>query len=261
MAMGELGGNESFGGKPGAMIEITREAAIVLDREFTLRDTDRSGNPHVLVKVPDLEKAAQAELGIEVRREEDGSVALSVLLFDIPTEPVNYEMRFIPSRHTDLVFLHSLIDTSRFRLHPCANVEGKWTVGEAQMLRIPPNLLLRLKHFSLEWPALESSEKAPEPVKAPPAPAVERAAPVGGELPLPDPPPAPARRAAPEGEVRSGPDPRDTIIRKLKEQAESLRAQMREKDKRIVELEEEVTRLSMKKPGRLSVEKKSWWKP
>lgn len=235
------------------MIEITREAAAVLDREYVLRDLDRSGHPHLLVKVPDLAKTADSELGIEVRRNDDGTVVVSVLLFDIPTEPVTYEMHFSPARPEDLRFLRSLMDSSRFRLHPCAREGKEWKVGGPQTLRLPPNMLLRLKHFSLDWPSIaqaaethktDNPQKPVEVQSDPTAPADAADQP----------------SATPEPRAKPTSDPRDTVIKKLKQQVESLRTQLRERDKRIVELEDEVTSLTTKNM-RFSDEKKPWWKP
>jgi hypothetical protein len=235
------------------MIEITREAAAVLDREYVLRDLDRSGHPHLLVKVPDLAKTAESELGIEVRRNDDGTVVVSVLLFDIPTEPVTYEMHFSPARPEDLRFLRSLMDSSRFRLHPCAREGTGWKVGGPQTLRLPPNMLLRLKHFSLDWPSLAPAPETRKP----------EASPVPSEVHADS--PAPSEAAAhptetTEPHAKPSSDPRDTVIRKLKQQVESLRTQLRDRDKRIVALEDEVTSLTTK-DMRFSDEKKPWWKP
>jgi hypothetical protein len=206
-------------------------AAKTLVEHSVVRDLDRSGMAHFLVKVPDLDKALQADVGVEIEREGDGCVALSVLLYDIPHEPVSYDLRFYPDSGDDLRFLHSLLDTGQFRLYPCGQQGAAWNVGPAQTFRLPTNALLRLKHYSLSWPAKDA---APEP--------------------HPEERPAPA--------VHRGSDPRDTVIRKLKEQVQALRAQMQERDKRIIELEDELNAIkSGRREYRLSGERKSWWKP
>lgn len=211
-------------------------AARTLAEHSVVRDLDRSGMVHFLVKVPDLDNALRAEVGIELEREEDGCIALSVLLYDIPAEPVSYDLRFYPDQREDLQFLRSFLDTCQFRLYPCGQEGAGWTVGPAQTFRIPANALLRLKHYSLSWPALHPP---PEP------PAAEEAA-----------APAPVATAS---RIH---DPRDTVIRKLKEQAHALRAQVQERDKRIIELEDELNEIKSRGRGyRLSGERKPWWKP
>ncbi len=210
-------------------------AAKTLAEHSVVRDLDRSGMAHFLVKVPDLDNALKADVGIEIEREEDGCVALSVLLYDIPNEPVSYDLRFYPDQPADLRFLRSFLDNCQFRLYPCGQHGSQWNVGPAQTFRLPANALLRLKHYSLAWP---SQSPAPAPAVAPEEP---------------EPPPA--------GTPRVG-DPRDTVIRKLKEQAQALRAQLQERDKRIIELEDELHELKSKGRGyRLSGDRKPWWKP
>lgn len=190
---------------------------------------------HFLVKVPNLANAVKAEVGIELEREPDGCIALSVLLYDIPSEPVSYDLRFYPDQGEDLQFLRSFLDTCQFRLYPCAQEGAGWTVGPAQTFRIPVNALLRLKHYSLSWPPAEAVPQGP--------PAEE-----------PEPP-------ASTGATRIH-DPRDTVIRKLKEQAQALRAQLQERDKRIIELEDELNDIKSRRRGyRLSGERRPWWNP
>jgi len=198
-----------------------------------VRDLDRSGLGHFLVKVPDLDNALKADVGIEIEREDDGCVALSVLLYDIPSEPVSYDLRFYPDQAEDLRFLRSFLDACQFRLYPCGQQGDRWNVGPAQTFRLPANALLRLKHYSLGWPA---RSQAPETIP--------------GEA---ESAPADAPRVS---------DPRDTVIRKLKEQAHALRAQIQERDKRIIELEDELHEIRSRGRGyRLSGDHKPWWKP
>lgn len=228
--------NPSDHDRPTPTFSVDPDAAQALVEHSVVRDLDRSGQPHFLVKVPELERAADAEVGIEVEREEDGCVALSVLLYDIPTEPVSYDLRLYPDDNGDLRFLRGILDSSHFRLHPCQYRSGEWEVGPPQVFRIPPNLILRLKHYSLEWPTLERPSR---PSSAPPVEAT----------PL-----------SQTTKARS-PDPRDTVIRKLKEQVQALRDQLQERDKRIIELEDELHELKSRgRSYRLSGEKRSWWK-
>ena len=219
--------------------DIEPRVAKALIETSVVHDLDRSQFPLLLVKVPDLEKALQADVGLEIDREEDGCITLSVLLYDIPTEPVSYDLRLYPSQADHLRFLRSFIEKAQFRLHPCQHTEGGWRIAPVQTFRLPPNVLLRLKSYSLAWPRGEG----PEPAGFATEPEIAE-----GE---PDSPPA----------ARS-PDPRDTVIRKLKEQVHALRAQVQERDKRIIELEDELHDLKSKgRSYRLSGEKKPWWKP
>lgn len=217
-----------------AKFELSPEASRALFAYNVVRDLDRLGNPHLLVKVPDLEKALKADLGVEVDRDEGGRVTLSVLLYDIPTEPVTYDVRFYPTDKEDLGFLQSFLDAGQFRLHACAHDGERWSVGPTQTFRLPTNVLLRLRHFAKEWPAEEDAPSlSPTPVGESVAPAAKRS-----------------------------PDPRDTVIRKLKEQAQALREQLQERDKRIIELEDELHEIKSRgRPYKLSGEKKPWWKP
>jgi hypothetical protein len=217
---------------------LDHQAASRLAEQGIIRDLDRAGQAHFAVKVPDLDKALEADLGMEVDRDEDGCVTFSVLLYDIPTEPVSYDLRFYPDQGDDRQFLHRLMEASAFRLRPCQYVGEQWVVGPSQSFRIPPNVLLRLKHLSLEWPS-----------------------PDAGQDTCPSPPPDPGPPAS-DGETPRGPDPRDTVIRKLKEQVHALRAQVQERDKRIIELEDELHDIrSRGRSYKLSGEKRSWWKP
>ena len=221
---------------------LDQEAASRLAEHSIIRDLDRSGQVHFAVKVPDLDKALEADLGMEVNREEDGCVRFSVLLYDIPTEPVSYDLRFYPNQPEDLNFLRRIMEAGGFRLRPCQYVGEQWVVGPSQSFRIPPNVLLRLKHFSLEWPAGDPADNA----YAKPTPASS-----GVEMPDSE-----------EGEPPRGPDPRDTVIRKFKEQVQALRAQVQERDKRIIELEDELHEMrSRGRSYKLSGEKRNWWKP
>ncbi|MDF1554772.1 MAG: hypothetical protein P1P84_17005 [Deferrisomatales bacterium] len=218
---------------------LDREAASRLAEHGIIRDLDRAGQPHFAVKVPDLDKALEADLGMEVDREEDGCVTFSVLLYDIPAEPVSYDLRFYPDQADDLQFLHCLMEASAFRLRPCQYVGEQWVVGPSHNFRIPANVLLRLKHLSLEWPTTDSLEDLPPP------PVAQEPGPV-----------------AADPEIPRGPDPRDTVIRKLKEQVHALRAQVQERDKRIIELEDELHDIrSRGRSYKLSGEKRPWWKP
>ncbi len=212
-------------------IAIDPAAARLLATGEVARDIDRAGQPNFLVPVPDLDRARAAELGVEVERRDDGAVVLALLLYDIPSEPVGYDLAFDPAEPGDLRFLQAFLETAQFRVHPCSADGDGWRVGPAQTYRLPPSTLLHLKSFSLEWD---------RPADAPAA----------------APPPEPARPAT------SGPDPRDTVIRKLKEQAEALRAQVRERDKRIIELEDELHEIKSRgRTYRLSGDRRPWWKP
>jgi hypothetical protein len=218
-----------------ARFELSPEASRALFAYNVVRDLDRLGNPHLLVKVPDLEKALKADLGVEVDRDEAGRVTISVLLYDIPTEPVTYEVRFYPTDKEDLGFLNSFLEAGQFRLHACAHNGERWSVGPTQTFRLPTNVLLRLRHFAKEWPAEEPSTPQPAAV------------------------PSEERQGIPQ---RRSPDPRDTVIRKLKEQAQTLREQIQERDKRIIELEDELHEIKSRgRPYKLSGDKKPWWKP
>lgn len=185
------------------------------------------------MKVPDLDGAARADVSVELSQEDDGCVALAVLLYDDPEQPpISCDLRFFPDHAADLRALQGLLETSQFRLLPCSHDGRRWSVGQAQTFRLPANALLRLKHYSLSWPVVLPPPEIAEPTATAPSP--------GG-------------RAA---------DPRDTVIRKLKEQVEGLRAQLQERDKRIVELEDELCEIKGRGRGyRLSSDKKSWWKP
>lgn len=237
-----------------SMFKITESAAAVLDREFVIRETDRNGHPHLLVKVPEIEKIPDADIGLEVKRDEDATMLLNLLVYDVPTEPIGYQIRLDPGIDSDLGFLRSMIAASQFRMHPCARVEGIWKVGPAQTFRIPPNVLLRLKHFSLDWP---------QPVEPPRQ--IPDAPPRTNDLSLTHPGPSPddsVDLAEPIIQNRLGqPDPRDTVIKKLKEQNHILRDQLRTKDKRIIELEDELNDIKSKGRGYKLSDKKSWWNP
>ena len=210
------------------------QVAKVLAERGVVSDVDRSGLVHLLVKVPDLEGAARADVGVELNQETDGCVALAVLLHDDPDQPpISCDLRFFPDHAADLRALQGLLETSQFRLLPCCHDGRRWSVGPVQTFRLPPNALLRLKHYSLSWPTADEPVQAPS--IRPPSPAVPGA---------------------------RGPDPRDTVIRKLKEQVEGLRAQLQERDKRIVELEDELHDIKSRGRGyRLTGERKTWWKP
>ncbi|RMG90914.1 MAG: hypothetical protein D6708_07850 [Candidatus Dadabacteria bacterium] len=216
--------------------QLEPEAAAALETASIVRDLDRTGRPHFLVRVPDLQKAAEAEMGIEINREEDGCVALSILLYDIPTEPVSYDLRLYPDQPEDLRFLWAFLETKQFRVYPCQPGGAGWAVGEPQTFRIPPSVVLRLKHYSLSWPQPEGPPQGTEP-----------------------PPP---QEPEPRPPVARGPDPRDTVIRKLKEQVQALREQIQERDKRIIELEDELHELKSRgRAYKLTGDKKPWWKP
>lgn len=222
-------------------LSLDPEAAELLADHRVVRDLDRSGHPHFLIEVPDLDQSLRADVGVEIDREEDGCVALSLLVYDIPTEPVSYDLRFYPDQADDLRFLWRVLEAAQFRVHPCQHTADGWRVGTSQAFRLPPNVLLRLKHYSLGWPRAETA----------PAPDLE-AAPDGA---------APPPIAAPVHAAR-GSDPRDTVIRKLKEQVQALREQLQERDKRIIELEDELHEFKSRgRSYRLSGDKKPWWKP
>lgn len=217
-------------------LQLDPEAAEALAERSVVRDLDRTGHPHFLVKVPDLVQTRQADVGVEIDREPDGCVAFSLLLYDIPTEPVSYDLRFYPDQPEDLRFLWRILEAAQFRMHPCQWGGDGWQVGAAQTFRLPSNVLLRLKHYSLQWPRATVPEGEPEAE--------------------PQPPPEPAQAVA------RTPDPRDTVIRKLKEQVHALREQLQERDKRIIELEDELHELKSRgRSYRLSGDKKPWWKP
>jgi hypothetical protein len=233
------------------MLEISREAAEQLDRQQYLREIDRSGRPHFLVKVPDLKKASEAELGIEILQNEDGSLVVTLLIYDIPTEPVACDIVFYTKSSEDVAFLKALIDSVVFHFHPCAMVEGKYSVGQPVALRLPPNLHLRLKHYSRDFHPEPSS--AAEPAPAPEKPV---------EIPAADEPSNESPAIRNLKSAISGSDARDTVIKKLKDQVQALRQQLKDKEKRIIELEDELGDFkSGKRQYRLKVEKKSWWKP
>lgn len=233
------------------MFKITEAAAAILDKQHVIRETDRSGHPHLLVMVPDISKIPDADLGLEVKRDDGGAMLLDMLVYDEPTEPITYEMKLDPNVEQDLAFLRSMIKASQFRMHPCAREAGAWRVGPAQTFRIPPNVLLRLKHFSLDWP------QPPEVL----APVAE--APKTNDLALTHPgDDGSVNLAEPIIQNRLGqPDPRDTVIKKLKEQNHILRDQLRTKDKRIIELEDELNDLRSRGRGYKLSDKKSWWNP
>ncbi len=244
------------------MHEISQEAAKVLDSRYFICELDGSGQPHILIKVPDLEKAAEAELGIELTRGEDDEVVLSVLLYDIPTEPVSYDMSFDTASTPDISFLKALVESVVFKLHPCASIDDAWVVGEPQTLRVPPNILLRLKHYSQSWsprepaprepaPKEESKDISPKEVSEDLSP--RESGPLFSLMESAD-----AEEAIAEEELkvaasssRSG-DVRENVIKKLKEQNQNLRSQLRAKDSRIIELEDELSDIKSKK---------RWWKP
>lgn len=216
--------------------QLSAEAAKALMAYNVVRDLDRLGHLHLLVKVPDLQKSLESDLGVEVSRDEAGRITVSVLLYDIPTDPVSYDLRFYPQDREDLRFLHSFLDTGQFRLHACAHQGGQWSVGPSQTFRLPTDVLLRLRHYSKDWPPREEPAAEPE---------VRRD---GPEVPAAPPP--------------RSPDPRDTVIRKLKEQVQTLREQVQERDKRIIQLEDELHEIRGRgRSYKLGGEKKPWWKP
>ncbi len=209
------------------------EAARRLQEHGLVRDLDRAGCPHFLVKVPSLDQAAAADLGLEVDRDADGCISLSILIYDIPTEPVTHEVRLRPEQPADLRFLWRVIEAAQLRIHLCQPGDQGWEVGPPETFRLPSNVLMRIKQYSLQWPRAEEPEAEPAPPEEP------------AEAPR----------------VRS-PDPRDTVIRKLKEQVHTLRAQVQDRDKRIIELEDELHEIKSRGRGyRLTGEKKPWWKP
>lgn len=214
---------------------VNAEAAEALAANRIVHEVDRAGNPHLLISVPDLEKARKADVGIEIDRGEDDSLSISVLIYDIPDEPVVYEMTFNPHESEDLMFLRSVIETSLFRMHPCQQTAEGWEVGGVQVFKVPPSVLLKLKHCSLSW---DDSKK--EKVQDD------------------------SDNQSSDSSVQFArtPDARDTVIRKLKEQVDALRAQLQEKDKRIIDLEESLHQIKSKGRGyKLTSERKSWWKP
>ncbi|TAL16662.1 hypothetical protein EPN96_08320 [bacterium] len=233
------------------MLEISREAAELLDRQQYLREIDRSGRPHFLIKVPDLKKASEAELGIEIVQSEEGCLVVTLLIYDIPAEPVACDIVFHTKNSEDVAFLQALIDSVVFHFHPCAMVEGKYSVGQPVALRLPPNLHLRLKHYSRDFHPAPAPDQSAQPLVA-----------ETGEIP-------PAEETSNESpairnlkSAISGSDARDTVIKKLKEQVQTLRQQVKEKEKRIIELEDQLGDFkSGKRQYRLGAEKKSWWNP
>lgn len=213
--------------------EVSAEAAKALLAYNVVRDVDRLGHPHLLLKVPDLTKAMAADVGVEVDRDEAGRVTVSVLLYDIPTEPVSYDLRCYPQDGDDLRFLHSFLDAGQFRIHACVHQGGQWAVGPTQTFRLPTDVLLRLRHFSRDWPSPAEPAAAEGPKKD-----ADWAA-------------SPQPR---------GPDPRDTVIRKLKEQVQALREQLQDRDKRIIELEDELHEIKGRgRAFKLTGDKKHWW--
>ena len=232
------------------MFNITKAASEILDSSYVVRETDRTGYPHLLVKVPDIQKIPEADIGLEVNKDEEGAMLLTLLLYDQPTEPISYEIKFLPTQAEDLKFLKCFIDAAQFRLHPCIKENSRWVVGNAETFRIPANVLLRLKHFSLEWPLPTESFKPEKKGEA--RETIDKSdcmADASGVLKA-------------DGSMRAGvPDPRDTVIRKLKEQNHILRDQLRIKDKRIIELEDELNEIKSKGRAYRLGEKKSWWKP
>lgn len=238
------------------MPEISEAAAAILDSMLFMRELDRSGNPHLLVKVPDVAKIAEADIGLEVRKDEDGALLLSLLLYDIPTEPIAYEMRFIPSKEDDLRYLKRLIEATKFRMHPAMRTADGWVVGPPQTFRIPSKVLLTLKHHSLEWPALPGEDPDPSP-KLHEGP---KLTPETAEPPPQD--TAPVNLSGEQAANRlAQPDPRDLVIKKLKEQNHILRDQLRAKDKRIIELEDELNDIKSKGRNYKLGDKRSWWNP
>lgn len=239
------------------MFQITDSAAEILDSQYIIRECDRGGHPHLLVKVPDISKIPSADIGLEVKREDEGSVVVTLLLYDIPTEPVSYEMRFAPSEPPDLRFLQNFIDKSQFRLHPCARENGSWRVGPSQSFRIPANVLLRLKHFSLDWPKPDFATTVVESES-------KKTLDEEGGAPQPDllvPDLQSQSVLEPIAQCRTGqPDPRDTVIKKLKEQNHILRDQLRTKDKRIIELEDELAEIKSKGRAYKLGDSKPWWR-
>ena len=216
---------------------LDQTAAASLREQNILRDLDRAGHPHFVVKVPDLSQALEADLGLEVDRAEDGCVALSVLLYDIPTEPVSYDLRLYPDQPDDLRFLRQLLENKGFRLRPCQASGESWAVGPALSFRLPPNMVLRLKHLSQEWPGIQPATTATAAASA-------------------------DQEALARAPRTRSPDPRDTVIRKLKEQVQALRAQVQERDKRIIELEDELHEIRSKgRSYKLTGERKPWWRP
>lgn len=231
------------------MFNITKAASKILDEKLVIRETDRTGYPHFLVKVPDMELIPEAELGLEVAKDDDGAMLLNLLIYDRPSEPpISYEIRLYPSEPEDLKFLRCMIDAAQFRMHPGIKENGNWKVGPSQTLRIPPNVLLRLKHYSLEWPlpSPKAEIQKPEDVKSEDAGEPGSSA-QGTDIFIP-------------GRTIQ-PDPRDTVIRKLKEQNHILRDQIRAKDKRIIELEDELNEIRSKGRSYKLGEKKNWWNP
>lgn len=217
-------------------LELSPEAARCLKQHNFVRDLDRSGTPHLLVKVPDLEQALSAEVGVEVEEGAGRSIVFSVLLYDIPSEPVSYELRLRAEYPEDQTYLRSLLDSAKFSLHPCGQDAGEWLVGTPRTFEIPTDVLLRMRHYAREWPGRQEAPSSfgPEMVK----------------------------EAEPSSAPTRSLDPRDTVIRKLKEQVQTLRDLLQERDKRIIELEDELSEIKSRgRPYKLSAERKPWWKP
>ena len=217
-------------------LELNPETARSLTEHNVVRELDRAGHPHLLIKVPQLDQAVQADVGIEVGRGDDGAVTISVLLYDIPTEPVTYDLHFSPAQKEDLRYLKGFLDAAQFRLYPCARDSGQWFVGPCQTFKLPNDVLLRLRHYARDWPDWPTGSTQAEESDE-------------------DSQPSPAG-------INRSLDPRDTVIRKLKEQVQGLREQLQERDKRIIELEDELHEIrSRGRTYRLTGEKKAWWNP
>jgi hypothetical protein len=220
---------------PFQRLALTAEAARSLKQSNFVRDLDRSGTPNLLIKVPELAKALESELGLEVDQADDGSLTLSVLLYDIPTEPITYEVRLQQDRPEDQKYLRCFLDAAKVRIHPCGLEEGNWRVGPPQSFELPTDVLLRLRHLARDWPGRQDASPSS---LAEPQPTTDR---------------PPVLRSL---------DPRDTVIRKLKEQVQALREQLQERDKRIIEIEDELHEIrSRGRPYKLTPDKKRWWKP
>jgi len=229
---------------------MNERAAETLASASIVHNVDRAGNPHLLISVPNLEKAGNADVGIEIEQESEDSLAISVLIYDIPDEPVVYEMNFNPQKREDQSFLRSVLETSLFRMHPCQRVDDEWEVGGVQVFKIPQSVLLKLKQYSLSWDDLENENYADEKEDC-----AEEKVDYAEEK---------ADAHLKESQSRScrTSDPRETVIRKLKEQVNALRAQIYERDTRIIELEEELHQIKSKgRTYKLSSDRKSWWRP
>jgi len=215
---------------------MNERAAEMLASASIVHNVDRAGNPHLLISVPNLEKADKADVGIEIEQESEDLLAISVLIYDIPDEPVVYEMNFNPQKREDQSFLRSVIETALFRMHPCQRVGDEWELGGVQVFKIPQSVLQKLKRYSLSWDDLKNGVCAEEKTDAH----------------LKESQPRSCRTS----------DPRETVISKLKEQVNALRAQIYEKDNRIIELEDELHQIKSKgRTYKLSSERKSWWRP